>query len=76
MAIIYRCRHCGHVIGSLIEPVVSTSMLGIDRLTAVEKRHMVQYQVNGDIHIVSICESCEDTLKQHPNYFELEYFIQ
>lgn len=76
MAIVYRCRHCGHVIGELKSHIVSTSMLGWDELTAQEKRKMIHYKENGDVHILSICENCEDTLKQHPNYYELEYFLQ
>jgi len=76
MAIIYRCRHCGHTIGELKQQIVSTSMLGWDALSAHDKRRMIQYKENGDVHILSICENCEDTLKQYPNYYELEYFLQ
>lgn len=76
MAIVYRCRHCGHVIGELKQHIVSTSMLGWDELTAQEKQKMIQYKQNGDVHIISICENCEDSLHQHPDYYELEYFLQ
>lgn len=76
MAIVYRCRHCGHVIGELKQHIVSTSMLGWDELTAQDKQRMIQYKQNGDVHIISICENCEDSLKQHPDYYELEYFLQ
>lgn len=62
MAIIYRCRHCGHVIGELKHQVVSTSMLGWDRLSPQDKQQMIQYKENGDVHILSICENCEDSL--------------
>lgn len=75
MAIVYRCRHCGHVIGELKHQVVSTSMLGWDRLSPQDKQQMIQYKENGDVHILSICENCEDSLKQHPDYYELEYFL-
>lgn len=76
MAIIYLCRHCKTVIGKIEEQHVSSSMLGLDTLTASDKQKMIHYQANGDIHIHSICESCEDTLKQHPNYYELDHFLQ
>jgi hypothetical protein len=51
-------------------------MLGWDRLNAQDKQRMIQYKDNGDVHIQTICESCEDSLRTHPNYYELEYFLQ
>lgn len=75
MAIVYRCRHCGHTIGEIKQQVVTTSMLGWDALTPSEKRKMIQYKANGDVHILSICENCYDSLNEHPDYYELEYFL-
>ncbi|HLR72367.1 MAG TPA: anti-sigma-F factor Fin family protein [Pseudogracilibacillus sp.] len=75
MSIVYNCRHCGHMIGKLNQQVVSTSMLGWDKLTPQDKQKMIQYKENGDVHIQAICENCEDSLGQHPDYYELEYFI-
>lgn len=76
MSIVYKCRHCGHIIGRLDQQVVTTSMLGWDNLSPKDKERMIQYKENGDVHIQSICENCEDSLRQHPDYYELEYFIQ
>lgn len=76
LSIIYKCRHCGHLIGELEQGIVSSSALGLDMLNESEKQNIVAFQQNGDIHLKVICESCEDTLTQHPNYYELEYFIQ
>ncbi|PAV28566.1 hypothetical protein CIL05_16665 [Virgibacillus profundi] len=76
MSIVYKCRHCGHVIGKLEQQVVDTSMLGLDQLTVKEKEEMIKYQNNGDVQIQAICENCEETLGQHPHYHELEFFIQ
>ena len=76
MSIVYKCRHCGHIIGRLDQQVVTTSMLGWDNLSPKDKERMIQYKENGDVHIQSICENCEDSLRQHPVYYELEYFIQ
>ncbi len=76
MSIVYKCRHCGHTIGKLDHQVVTTSMLGWDKLTPQDKQRMIQYKENGDVHIQSICENCEDSLRQHPDYYELEYFLQ
>ncbi|APC46756.1 anti-sigma-F factor Fin family protein [Virgibacillus halodenitrificans] len=76
MAVVYKCRHCGHKIGELHQHVVDTSMLGFDQLTVKEKEEMIHYQDNGDILIQAICEDCEETLGRHPSYHELDFFIQ
>jgi len=76
MAIVYKCKHCKHTIGKIEQQIVSTSMLGWDRLSIQEKEKMIQYKENGDVHVQAICENCEDSLGQHPTYYELEYFLQ
>lgn len=75
MSIIYKCRHCGHTIGSLKQQIVSTSMLGWDNLSARDQQRMIQYKYNGDVQIRTICESCENALALHPDYYELEHFL-
>ncbi|WP_163972092.1 anti-sigma-F factor Fin family protein [Oceanobacillus halotolerans] len=76
MSIVYECRHCGHVIGELEEQVVDTQALGWDELTVEERKEMIHYQSNGDVRIHSICENCEESLGHHPEYHELDFFIQ
>ncbi|MFC3040980.1 anti-sigma-F factor Fin [Virgibacillus xinjiangensis] len=76
MAITYNCRHCGNIIGKIDEPVVDSSMLGLDHLTSKEKEEMVHYNENGDVSIQAICEDCEEALDNHPHYHELDYFLQ
>ncbi|GAB3054570.1 anti-sigma-F factor Fin [Virgibacillus ainsalahensis] len=76
MSIVYKCRHCGGVIGKLEQQVIDTSMLGFDQLTSKEKEDMIKYKDNGDVHIQAICENCEETLGNHPHYHELDFFIQ
>lgn len=76
MSIVYKCRHCGHVIGELNEQVVDTAILGWNKLSDKEKREMIHYKSNGDVQIQAICENCEASLGHHPEYHELDYFIQ
>ncbi|ALX49439.1 anti-sigma-F factor Fin family protein [Lentibacillus amyloliquefaciens] len=76
MAIVYKCRHCSQEIGKLDQQMVDSSMLGLDQLSSEDKRDMISYEANGDITIKSICESCEESLGSHPQYHELDYFIQ
>ncbi|HLR08581.1 MAG TPA: anti-sigma-F factor Fin family protein [Bacillota bacterium] len=76
MSIVYKCRHCRYEIGRLEQQVINTSMLGWDTLSAKDKKEMIHYQANGDVHIQSICENCEESLGRHPYYHELDFFIQ
>ena len=75
MAIIYQCRHCKEEIGRLEEKMLDTTLLGLDRLTAEEKKEMMEFQANGDLKIYAICDSCGDALNTYPHYHELDYFI-
>lgn len=76
MAIVYRCRHCGQVVGEVNQQMVDETMLGLDRLSAADKQEMIDYQENGEIQIKTICESCEASLGANPHYHELDFFIQ
>lgn len=76
MAIVYTCRHCGLKLGEIKEQVVDTTVLGWNKLTDEEKREMIQYKENGDVQIHAICENCQESLGHHPEYHELDYFIQ
>lgn len=75
MSIVYSCRHCGNTIGQMERHLSSMTML-LDELTATDKRKMIHYKQNGDVHIKVICENCETSLQEHPHYYELDYFIQ
>jgi len=76
MAVVYQCRHCNQFIGKLEETLVDASLLGLNQLTTKEKNEMLKYQSNGDLMIYAICEHCEEALNLHPQYHELDYFIQ
>ncbi|WP_339230733.1 anti-sigma-F factor Fin family protein [Oceanobacillus sp. FSL K6-2867] len=76
MTIIYRCRHCGQTIGKLEQKVIDTAMLGLNQLNKKEQEEMIHYDGDGNMQIKTICEDCEHALGQHPNYHELDYFIQ
>mgnify|MGYP001947979420 CR=1 FL=1 len=76
LSIIYKCRHCDHVIGKLEQKIIDTQLLGLQMLSTEEKKQMVRYEDNGDIYIQSICENCEETLENNPHYHELDFFLQ
>lgn len=75
MAIVYTCKHCHKIIGELDAKVVDTTTLGWDQLTAEEQQAMIHYEDNGQITVRIICENCERTLLEHPEYHALDYFI-
>ncbi|SET78799.1 Protein of unknown function [Oceanobacillus limi] len=76
MSIVYKCRHCGGTIGRLEQQIVDTSVLGWDKLSDEDKKEMIDYTESGDVQIQAICENCEESLGHHPEYHELDYFIQ
>lgn len=76
MNIIYMCSHCGNQVGTLKLDQVSFDKIGWELLTIEERQSMIQHTSNGDVEIRVICEGCEKALETHPNYHELDYFIQ
>ncbi|MBM7622294.1 hypothetical protein JOC95_004209 [Bacillus tianshenii] len=76
MAIHYNCRHCGHRVGSIENKSVYTEQLGFHQLTDSERQEMIAYQQNGDIHVKTICEDCQEALERNPSWHETESFIQ
>src|SRR5690625_7124903 len=73
MSVVYLCRHYGHKIGELQKSIVDFSALGITHLTAKERRRMLHYQEDGSLQVQAICDSCKDTLDEHPEYYELDF---
>ncbi|KAF1678532.1 anti-sigma-F factor Fin [Bacillus mexicanus] len=76
MALHYYCRHCGVKVGSLESSAVSTGSLGFQHLTNEERNDMISYKENGDVHVSTICEDCQEALDRNPHYHEHHTFIQ
>ncbi|MRH44990.1 DUF2757 family protein [Aquibacillus halophilus] len=76
MAVIYKCNHCGNIVGQLDQQVIDSTTLGWNELSNEDRKEMIEYQSNGDIHIKTICEDCQESLENNPHYHELDYFIQ
>ncbi len=76
MSVVFECRHCSSIIGTVTKQDVTETMLGIHTLTEEEQNEMIHYKENGNMHIQSICEQCEETLGDHPELHALHYFIQ
>ncbi|APH06722.1 anti-sigma-F factor Fin family protein [Bacillus weihaiensis] len=76
MALHYHCRHCGVKVGSLEQQSISSEQLGFTSLTNEERQEMITYQQNGDVHIKTICEDCQDALNRNPDLHQYDRFIQ
>ncbi|MFN2748236.1 MULTISPECIES: anti-sigma-F factor Fin family protein [Bacillus] len=76
MALHYYCRHCGVKVGSLDHSYVNSAQLGFDHLTNEERNDMISYKDNGDLHIRTICEDCQEALERNPDYHQYQSFIQ
>ncbi|MFY4777231.1 anti-sigma-F factor Fin [Metabacillus sp. RGM 3146] len=76
MALHYTCRHCGHKIGTIDQEMIETSRLGFQLLTNDERQEMLTSLENGDMIVKTICEDCQEALDRHPEFHEVETFIQ
>ncbi|MBO8178328.1 MAG: anti-sigma-F factor Fin family protein [Bacillus sp. (in: Bacteria)] len=76
MAIHYFCRHCGIKVGTIDRMPVNAEQIGIHKLNEKERLDMVSYEPNGNIHIKTICEDCQEALERNPDYYQFDFFIQ
>ena len=73
MSIHYHCRHCRVKIGTLDQSLVETERLGLHTLNDEERQEMVTYASNGDIQIKTICEDCQESLKEILNITKMTF---
>lgn len=75
MPIRYKCRHCNTEIGQLPTSAKET----VKRLRLFEIGEMddfVYSDVKGNTTIHCICEQCEASLREFPNYYSLRKWLQ
>jgi hypothetical protein len=76
MALHYFCRHCGVKVGSIEQRSVYSEHLGFNQLSDEERTEMIAYQTDGNIHVKTICEDCQEALERNPDLHQYESFIQ
>ncbi|WP_216831200.1 anti-sigma-F factor Fin family protein [Alkalihalobacterium elongatum] len=76
MAIHYQCRHCQLNLGKIEATTLSSTQLGFDHLNDLERKEMINYDGNGNVHVKVICEDCQEALDRNPDLHQLESFIQ
>lgn len=74
MPIHYYCRHCQKHMAS-IQSVVDEKQLGFEQLSDEDRQEMIEQDSDGHVHVRTICEDCEQTLEEHPDYHERESFL-
>ncbi|WP_409296415.1 anti-sigma-F factor Fin [Peribacillus sp. SCS-26] len=76
MAFHYKCRHCSTSMGTIDEILIDSERLGFHALTSQERQEMIQTAENGDYHVQSICEDCQEALERNPGMHQQDYLIQ
>ncbi|WP_080871813.1 anti-sigma-F factor Fin [Oceanobacillus timonensis] len=76
MVIYYGCRHCGNDLGVLHDTEMDVSMRFFDLLKEQDMAEMLTSEKDGSFRLEVICEYCQQALDAHPDYHELDYFLQ
>ncbi|MFD1066918.1 anti-sigma-F factor Fin [Oceanobacillus locisalsi] len=76
MVINYGCRHCGKEIGMLNDTEMDVSLRFLDLLKEQDMAEMLTPAQDGSFRLEVICEYCQQALDTHPDYHELDYFLQ
>lgn len=71
----YHCRHCETEVGSLPFESAQEVLTLINKL-GDEDEQFLTYKDDGTITVRCICEQCEQSLQQFPNYYTLKKWLQ
>lgn len=76
MVIYYGCRHCGKELGMLDYKEMDLSLRFLELMEEQDMMEMVVSEKDGYLQLNVICEHCQQALEAHPNYHELDHFLQ
>ena len=77
MAIRYHCRHCETEIGSLPFESAQAVLNLVGKLDETEKgEQFLKFEDDGELTVRCICEQCEQSLQQFPDYHTLKKWLQ
>ena len=75
MTVRYRCRHCKAVLGTL--PIETEEAIQkLHQFEVGEIEEFIERQPNGETTVHCICEQCEASMRQFPNYYALKNWLQ
>lgn len=66
MAIQYVCRYCRTPIGRIEDDRVTEMQLGFHWLTPEERKDIISYELDGEIRVQVICDTCQEMLQYNP----------
>ncbi|MBU9721996.1 MULTISPECIES: anti-sigma-F factor Fin family protein [Bacillaceae] len=75
MAIHYYCKHCRNSVGKISDYEADDHQLGFNQLSEEERQEMIEYDSQGHLQVKVICEECENTLRDNPDYHVYESFL-
>lgn len=75
MTIRFRCRHCETEIGTLPTGTPET-IRKLQQFEIGEVDDYIELKKNGDTIVHCICEHCENSLRQFPDYYALNKWLQ
>ena len=64
MAIQYVCRYCRTPIGRIEDDRVTEMQLGFHWLTPEERKDIISYELDGEIRVQVVCETCQECSEQ------------
>ncbi|WP_066185685.1 anti-sigma-F factor Fin [Gracilibacillus timonensis] len=76
MTITYKCKHCGTKMASIQPHMLDFDKIGWSFLSDEEQRELLRYHPQQQVTLFAICECCQQLLEQHPQYHEVDHFIQ
>lgn len=75
MTIRFRCRHCETEIGT-VHASTNETIRRLQQFEIGAVDDYVEVKKNGDTIVHCICEQCEDSLRQFPDYHALNKWLQ
>lgn len=72
----YSCSHCSTEIGSIPFESAKETISQMNGWSEKEKQSFLSVDRDGSLHIKCICEHCEQSLKQFPERYVLQNWLQ
>ena len=72
----YHCRHCESEIGSLPFESAQETLRLLEKLDQEEEERFLTVGKDGALTVRCICEECEHTLQNNPDYYSYTKWIQ
>ncbi|MCG7346218.1 anti-sigma-F factor Fin family protein [Sporosarcina sp. ACRSL] len=72
----YSCRHCNTEVGSIPFSSAEEIIRELEKAEQGQDEQFLEYDKNGSVTVRCICEQCEQSLRQNPDYYALRKWLQ